>query len=63
MVQLCDEGKGILMISSELPELLGMADRILVMREGRISGEFTREIATEENLLHAAAKPRKERVS
>ena len=63
MVQLCDEGKGILMISSELPELLGMADRILVMREGRISGEFTRDTATEEHLLHAAAKSRKEQVS
>jgi ribose transport system ATP-binding protein len=55
MVQLCREGKGILMISSEMPELLGMADRILVMRGGRLIGEFSREEATEEKLLSLAA--------
>lgn len=55
MVQLCDEGKGILMISSEMPELLGMSDRILVMREGHIVGEFSRDEATEEKLLSMAA--------
>ena len=55
MVQLCQEGKGILMISSEMPELLGMSDRILVMREGRLEGEFSRAEATEEKLLSLAA--------
>lgn len=48
------QGIGIIMISSELPEILGMSDRILVMREGEISGEFERENATQENLLKAA---------
>lgn len=55
MSKLCQEGKGILMISSEMPELLGMADRILVMRAGRIVGEFLRSEATEEKLLSLAA--------
>ena len=40
MNRLTAEGKGILMISSELPEVLGMSDRVLVMREGRIAGEL-----------------------
>ena len=56
MNTLCSEGKGILMISSEMPELLGMSDRIIVMREGRISAEFSRGEATQEKLLNAAAK-------
>ncbi len=55
MVELCREGKAILMISSEMPELLGMADRILVMRQGRLMGEFSRNEATEEKLLSLAA--------
>lgn len=55
MVELCREGKGILMISSEMPELLGMSDRILVMREGRLMGEFSRAEASEEKLLRLAA--------
>jgi ABC-type sugar transport system ATPase subunit len=48
-------GIGILLISSELPEILGLSDRALVMREGRIVGEFTRAEASEERLLAAAA--------
>lgn len=55
MVELCREDKAILMISSDMPELLGMADRILVMREGRLMGEFSRAEATEEKLLSLAA--------
>ncbi len=47
------DGLAILMISSELPEILAMSDRILVMREGRLVGEFTREEATQENIAHA----------
>ncbi|WP_066685760.1 sugar ABC transporter ATP-binding protein [Christensenella intestinihominis] len=44
------EGGGILLVSSELPELMGLADRIYVMHQGRIVHEFTREQATEENI-------------
>src|ERR671916_848830 len=54
MDDLAKEGKAILLISSELDEVLSMADRILVMREGRISGEFGREEATQENVMTAA---------
>jgi rhamnose transport system ATP-binding protein len=54
MVQLAAAGMAILMISSELPEVLGMSDRILVMREGRITGEFTRAEASQERLMQAA---------
>ena len=52
---LAAEGIGILLISSELPEILGLSDRALVMREGRLVGEFTRAEASEEMLLASAA--------
>ena len=52
---LAEDGVAILLISSELPEILGMSDRALVMREGRLVGEFVREQATEEKLLACAA--------
>ncbi len=52
--QLAQQGLAILMISSELPEVLGMADRVLVMREGRLTGEFTRAQATPEAVMFAA---------
>ncbi len=55
MSGLADRGVGILLISSELPEILGMSDRVLVMREGRLVGEFTRAQASEESLLACAA--------
>ncbi|ATA52673.1 ABC transporter ATP-binding protein [Variovorax boronicumulans] len=51
--QLASEGKGILMISSELPELLGMCDRIYVMNEGRFVAEFTADEASQERIMHA----------
>ncbi|MDQ3941566.1 MAG: sugar ABC transporter ATP-binding protein [Actinomycetota bacterium] len=51
---LAKEGKAILLISSELEEVLSMSDRILVMREGHITGEFNREEATQENVMTAA---------
>ena len=54
MSSLAAQGIAILMISSELPEILGMSDRILVMREGRITGEFDRSEATQEKLMMAA---------
>lgn len=52
--ELAGQGVGILMISSELPEVLGMADRVLVMREGRITAEILRSEATSENVMFAA---------
>jgi ABC-type sugar transport system ATPase subunit len=48
-------GMCILFISSELPEILGMSDRTLVMREGQLVGEFTRAEASEEKVLASAA--------
>lgn len=54
MNELIRDGAGIIMISSELPEILGMSDRILVMRQGRIVGELTPEEATQETLLQLA---------
>jgi rhamnose transport system ATP-binding protein len=52
--QLAAEGMAIIMISSELPEVLAMSDRILVMHEGRVSGQFTRDEAGQERILAAA---------
>jgi ABC-type sugar transport system ATPase subunit len=54
IADLAARGMGILLISSELPELLGMSDRILVMRQGRLSAEFARAQATEEKILSHA---------
>jgi ribose transport system ATP-binding protein len=53
--ELADEGTAVVLISSELPEILAVADRILVMREGRLAGEVPREGATEESIMHLAA--------
>jgi rhamnose transport system ATP-binding protein len=52
--ELAQQGIAILMISSELPEVLGMADRVLVMREGHLTGEFPRAEATPEAVMFAA---------
>ncbi len=54
MNDLAAKGVGILMISSELPEVLGMSDRILVMHEGRIAGELPASEATQEGIMHLA---------
>ena len=54
MRDLAAQGVGVLMISSELPEILGVSDRILVMHEGRVTGEFTRDEATQDKIMHAA---------
>ncbi|HET6315913.1 MAG TPA: sugar ABC transporter ATP-binding protein [Chloroflexota bacterium] len=54
MRELTREGVGIIMISSELPELLGMSDRILVFHEGRIAGELAGPAATEAAVMHLA---------
>jgi rhamnose transport system ATP-binding protein len=52
--ELAASGIAVLMISSELPEVLGMADRVLVMHEGRLTAELAKEDATEEKVLQAA---------
>jgi rhamnose transport system ATP-binding protein len=54
LLQLAGDGVGVLMISSELPEVLRISDRILVMREGRLMAELTRAEASEEEILSAA---------
>lgn len=53
--QLTKAGKAVLMVSSELPEVIGMSDRIIVMHEGRIAGEFSREEAGQEVIMKAAS--------
>jgi ABC-type sugar transport system ATPase subunit len=52
--ELAQTGLGVVMVSSELPEILGIADRVLVLCEGRRTAEFTRAEATEEKLVNAA---------
>jgi rhamnose transport system ATP-binding protein len=52
--QLAKEGMAIIMISSDLPEVIGMADRVLVMHEGKLTAELTRSEATEEAIMFAA---------
>ena len=51
MKELAEQGRSIVMISSEMPELLGMCDRIYVMNEGRIVGELSREEASQEKIM------------
>ncbi|MBW5447948.1 ATP-binding cassette domain-containing protein [Cohnella sp. CFH 77786] len=54
--QLAAEGKGVLVISSELPEILGLCDRVYIMSEGRITGEVNRKDATQEKLMRYMTK-------
>ncbi len=56
MSKLAADGIAILMISSELPEVLGMSDRIIVMHEGRMTGHFSRAEATQEKIISAATQ-------
>jgi ABC-type sugar transport system ATPase subunit len=55
MNRLTERGLAILMISSDLPEVLGMSDRVVVMRQGRTTGELSRAAATPEGIMHLAA--------
>ncbi|MED5100153.1 xylose ABC transporter ATP-binding protein [Niallia circulans] len=61
--ELVQQGVGIVIISSELPEVLGMSDRVLVMAEGEISGEFLREEATQEKIMTCATGGKKNEYS
>jgi ABC-type sugar transport system ATPase subunit len=54
--ELAQSGIAILMISSELPEVIGMSDRVLVMREGRITGELTGGDIGEEKIMQLATQ-------
>ena len=56
IIDLAKEGKGVIMVSSEMPELLGVCDRILVMSGGRLAGEVDAKTATQEQILTLAAK-------
>lgn len=56
MIKLAQQGKGIIMISSEMPELLGVSNRVMVMCNGRITGELEGEEATQENVMHFATQ-------
>jgi rhamnose transport system ATP-binding protein len=58
--ELAGRGVAVLMISSELPEVLGMADRVLVMHEGRLTGELSRAEADEERVMRAATGQKEE---
>ena len=55
MREITAKGKGIIMISSEMPELIGMSDRIIVMSEGKVSGELSREEFSQETILELAS--------
>ena len=56
MSRLAQQGMGILMISSEMPEILGMSDRVVVMCQGRVTGEFDAKGTTQEEIMTAATK-------
>jgi ABC-type sugar transport system ATPase subunit len=55
LYDLARQGTAVILISSDLPEVLALADRVLIMRQGEIAGELTRQHATEEKILHHAA--------
>ncbi len=64
MRQLSDSGVAVLMISSDLEEVIGVSDRVAVMHEGRIQGILDRAQCSEENIMHlAVGKPVEARVS
>ena len=56
MIDLAKQGKGIIMISSEMPELLGVSNRVMVMCNGKITGEVTGDEMTQENVMHYATQ-------
>jgi ribose transport system ATP-binding protein len=56
MTQLARQGMAILMISSELPEIMGMSDRVIVMCQGRVTGEFQRQELSQEKIMSCATR-------
>lgn len=56
MINLAKQGKGIIMISSEMPELLGVSNRVMVMCNGKITGEVSGNEMTQENVMHYATQ-------
>lgn len=54
--KLVADGIGVIMISSDLPEVLGMSDRIVVMHEGKVTGELLRNEATQEKIMKLATQ-------
>lgn len=54
--ELTKKGKAVVLVSSEMPELIGMSDRILILSHGRIAGEFCGDDVNQEQLLEAAMK-------
>jgi methyl-galactoside transport system ATP-binding protein len=56
ILDLANKGKTVIMVSSEMPELLGVCDRILVMSGGRLAGEVDAKTATQEDIMRLAAK-------
>lgn len=56
MINLAKQGKGIIMISSEMPELLGVSNRVMVMCNGKITGEVSGDEMTQENVMHYATQ-------
>ena len=55
MRQLCEDGVGVIVISSDLPEVLGICDRVVVMAEGRVTGELSADEMTEEAVMRLAS--------
>jgi ABC-type sugar transport system ATPase subunit len=55
LIELAERGTAVLVISSDLPEVLALADRILVMAQGRIAGELSSQEASEERIIHLAS--------
>ena len=56
IIDLANEGKGVIMVSSEMPELLGVCDRIIVMSGGQVAGEVDAASTSQEEILTLAAK-------
>ena len=56
IIDLANQGKGVIVVSSEMPELLGVCDRILVMSGGRLAGEVDAKNTTQEEIMTLAAK-------
>ena len=54
IVKLAEEGKSIIMISSEMPELIGLCDRVIVMHEGCVTGELDRRTLSQQQIMHYA---------